>query len=357
MRVLQLGPFPPPHGGVQTNLVAIRDHLRKHGHRAGVVHLSRHRKQDADEVYYPKTALETARLLWREPADILHLHIGGMLSRRLLMLALFCAALPGRKAVLTFHSGGFCSSPQAQAIGPRSLAARVFRRLDAIIAVNREIADFFVNRCRVPSERVHLISPHASVNAIGELPPALQRFFNVHDPVLLSVGLLEPEYALPVQIEALGQILHSRPRAGLAMIGSGSLEEELRAHIAAQPYAEHIFLAGDVSHPATLRAIRDCRVLLRTTHYDGDALSVREALELGTPVIATDTGMRPPGCRLIPLPPHADSLGAQIKSVLESPRRTSGPAPNAGEDSLDAVLRLYQDLLAAGRSSKRAPSR
>ena len=29
MTVLQLGPVPPPHGGVQTNLIAIREHLRR----------------------------------------------------------------------------------------------------------------------------------------------------------------------------------------------------------------------------------------------------------------------------------------------------------------------------------------
>ena len=29
MRVVQLGPYPPPHGGVQTNLVAIREYLRR----------------------------------------------------------------------------------------------------------------------------------------------------------------------------------------------------------------------------------------------------------------------------------------------------------------------------------------
>ena len=32
MRVVQLGPYPPPHGGVQTNLVAIREYLRRRGH-------------------------------------------------------------------------------------------------------------------------------------------------------------------------------------------------------------------------------------------------------------------------------------------------------------------------------------
>lgn len=347
MRVIQLGPFPPPHGGVQTNLVAIRDHLRRNGHSAGVIHLSRHRKTDADEVYYPKTALETVRVLLREHADILHLHIGGSLTSRLLGLTAFCASLPGRKSVLTFHSGGFCSSPEGKAVTPRSPASILFRRLDAVVAVNQQIADFFREQCGVPGERVHLISPHATVRAEAELPPALQTFFDAHDPLLLSVGLLEPEYDLPVQIETLGRVRQKHPNAGLAMIGSGSLEGQLRTLIAQQPYAEHLLLAGDTPHASTLRAIRDCRLLLRTTHYDGDALSVREALDMGTPVIATDNGMRPPGCYLIPSPPTVEALSGQIEEALREPPRAAA-APDAGARNLDAMLDVYRRVLRNG---------
>ena len=50
MIVLQLGPYPPPHGGVQTNIVAIREHLRRHGMGAPVINLTRHRAEDGDHV-------------------------------------------------------------------------------------------------------------------------------------------------------------------------------------------------------------------------------------------------------------------------------------------------------------------
>jgi glycosyltransferase involved in cell wall biosynthesis len=347
MRVIQLGPFPPPHGGVQTNLVAIRDHLRRKGHRAGVIHLSRHRKREADEVYYPESAFQTARLLFREPADILHLHIGGQLNNRLLALTAFLIAIPGRKSVLTFHSGGFCSSPEGQAITPASLASKLFRRLDAIIAVNEQIADFFRKQCGVPEQRVQLISPHATAHARGELSATMRQFFDTHDPVLLSVGLYEPEYDLPVQIEALSELRVKHPNAGLVMIGSGSLDAELRALVRQQPYAQHLMLAGDTPHATALRAIQECSILLRTTHYDGDALSVREALDLGTPVIATNNAMRPEGCHLIPMPPQLDTLVAQIEHVLASPapKATAPPEGEAGTENLDQVIALYESLL------------
>ena len=56
MRVVQLGAWPPPHGGVQTNMVSIRRYLREHGHFCAVINLTRHRQEDADDVYYPDSA-------------------------------------------------------------------------------------------------------------------------------------------------------------------------------------------------------------------------------------------------------------------------------------------------------------
>src|SRR6185369_3853132 len=135
MRVLQLGPYPPPHGGVQTNLVAIRNYLLRQGSTCAVINLTRHRQAEHDDVYYPHSAKELLQLLLHLQYDVVHLHIGGNLSSRLLWLALACASMPGAKSVLTFHSGGFPSSVDGRAIGPRSLAGFVFRRFDRLIGV------------------------------------------------------------------------------------------------------------------------------------------------------------------------------------------------------------------------------
>jgi len=341
MRVIQLGPFPPPHGGVQTNIVAIRDFLRRRGLQSAVINLTRQRKQAADEVYYPKSAFETAWLLVCERADILHLHIGGRLTPRLLALGLVCCLAPWRKTVLTFHSGGYPSSPEGRATSRVSFRSFVIRQFDALIAVNDEIAGFFA-QCGARRECIHVIGPHAPVVSDAALPEPLASFFASHQPVLLSVGLLEPEYDLPLQMDVLGRILGRCPEAGLVMIGSGSLERELRRAMRSKPWAARMLLPGDVEHPAVLRAIQECSVLLRTTLYDGDSISVRESLALGTPVIATDNAMRPAGCRLVP-PSDPETLEEAILETLANKPGERAAIP-VGEENLEAVLKLYRDL-------------
>lgn len=346
MRVLQLGPHPPPHGGVQANLSAIRDALLKRGDTCPVVTLTRTNKAPTDdaEVFRPQSAWELLKYLLGLRYDIVHLHLGGNLTMRLLGLTLLCALMPRSRSVLTFHSGGYPSSPAGQSARPRTLRGFIFRRLDRIIGVNAEIVEMFL-KFAVPTDKVRLIHPHAVTEPLPEtlMPEAIEKFLQAHQPVLLSVGLLEPEYDLPLQIEVLGLVRKRFPQAGLMMIGSGSIEDDLRELIKLQSDSEDIMLCGDVEHGVTVRVITESDLMLRTTVYDGDSISVREALHLGTPVIATDNAMRPDGVDLIP----AQNLNALREAIEQRLAQTALPSSvgNSGRENIEAVLRLYEELI------------
>jgi glycogen(starch) synthase len=355
MRVLQLGPYPPPHGGVQTNLVAIRTYLCKNGIPCSVVNITRHRKPDADDVYYPENALELLRLLVKLRYDIIHLHVGGMLTRRVLALGLVCTLMPA-KSVLTFHSGGYPSTAIGKATGSGSFAGIVLRRFNRVIGVNPEITAF-LQKLAVPEDRIRLIYPYAFLAEeapFGSLPTPLDSFYSAHRPILISVGLLEPEYDLPLQIEVFRHIRSKLSDAGLVIIGSGSLQQDLDERIRAQPYAEHILLCGDVPRSTTMAAIARADLMLRTTLYDGDAVSVREALYLGTPVIAADNGMRPAGVHLIPKH-DLGALETAINSVLDAAPASGHVQSTPDESNLQAVLKVYEELVGMSRMPKKSP--
>jgi glycosyltransferase involved in cell wall biosynthesis len=323
-------------------LVAIREYLRSGGIPCGVINLTRHRKPNSDEVYYPASAGELLRLLLTLPYDILHLHLGGILTPRLLALSLTCCLIPGKKAVLSFHSGGFPSSPQGRALHAKTPSALVLRRFDAVIGINPAIVAWLATLGVAP-DRLHFILPYTDVlEPAQSLSSPLKAFYRDHDPVLLTVGLLEPEYDLPLQINTLGKIRERLPGAGLVIIGAGSLEADLRRAVAGVPWAEHILLTGDVPHAVTLKATAEAAMLLRTTLYDGDSVSVREALRLGTPVIATDNGMRPANVRLIPI----NDAAALERAIFEQTQqgRTQPETAPPSDANLQAVLDVYKRL-------------
>ncbi|MCC7173871.1 MAG: glycosyltransferase [Bryobacterales bacterium] len=344
MRVLLLGPYPPPGGGVQTNLTAIRRHLLQKGVPCTVINLTRHRQADHDGVLFPRSALGVLRLLAAQRFDVAHLHIGGNIPARLLALCLALTLRPGARTVLTLHSGGYPASTAGRRAGRWTLRGLAFRRFDRIIAVNQALKNMFTEKFGVDAARVRLIAPHSLPEHPPEvqLPPPVETFFRTHGKVLVSTGWLEPEYDFPLQIRALGAIRQRVSGAGLMILGAGRLEESLRGQINATPYAEHVLLAGDVPHEAAMAALARCGLFLRTAWYDGDSVSVREALHFGTPVIATDNGMRPAGVRLIPV---AD-LDALVEAAVDElgKGRRSPSAGRADDSGIHAVYDLYREL-------------
>jgi glycosyltransferase involved in cell wall biosynthesis len=329
---------------VQANLSAIRAALRAQGDTAPGMVITRADGTKAEpDVFRPSGALDLFATLLFLDFGIIHLHLGGNLTTRLLLLAAVCSLLPGRRSVLTFHSGGYPSTPAGQSARPQTLRGLIFRRFDRIIGVNAEIVEMF-KRFGVHPDRVRLIYPHAipRVDQNLAIPPAIQTFLDQHSKVMVSVGLLEPEYDLPAQIDLLNSLREDHPEAGLIMIGSGSLEADLRARIAASPAREHVLLVGDLDHAITVRVLTECHLMLRTTLYDGDSISVREALALGLPVIATDNGMRPDGVKLIPAS-EPEALFAATSQILAA----GDPPPTASTDQVDniaEVLAVYREL-------------
>lgn len=349
MHVLQLGPYPPPEGGINRNILAIREELQKAGHRCSVIATSRSTRITPEtDVHHPGSALELIKLLRLIDSDVIHLHIGGDITKRILALAWACCTFGRGIKVLSVHSGGYPSTREGKAAKRNSLRGRIFRGFKRIVAVNPTIADVFA-RYGISREHIHVIYPfvHRLPDPKVVVPADLKEFIAKHQPAMLTVGLLEPEYDLFMQIDAMGKVLADLPNAGLIIVGSGSLEGELRTAIEAKPYKDHILLAGDVEHGVTLHLINDSDALLRTTLFDGDAISVREALFLETPVIATDNGMRPVGVHLVPTHDE-DAVLAAVKVLAIQERNRKNPK-NVDISNILAVLEVYNGLVSHER--------
>ncbi|HEY0049188.1 MAG TPA: glycosyltransferase family 4 protein [Pyrinomonadaceae bacterium] len=353
MHILLLGPYPPPQGGVQRNMLAIRDELRRAGHACSIINITRSAQAVPEpDVYHPQTPLALARLLLKLKYDLLHIHIGGEIPARVLGLLALCALAARGKSVLTLHSGGYPLSEDGRAARKFSLRGFIFRFYKRLVCVNRQQVEMF-EKFGAAKEKIRLIYPffNQNPNENVSIPAALESFVAAHQPFLLTVGLLQPTYNLPLQIKTLGKIREKFPGAGLMIAGAGELEDELRRIIAAAPDGEHILLAGDVEHAVTLRLINECDVLLRTTDYDGDAISVREALHLDTPVVATDNGMRPEGVYLIP-----KGDGAALEKAIESTLGKGAKIKSVKPDdyrNITAILNLYEEINGAQSESSR----
>lgn len=344
MHVLQLGPYPPPEGGISRNMLAIRDELLKNGHECSIIATAKSSEiKDEPNIYHPRTLKEFLKLLTSLKYDILHVHHGGELPFRVFVFLSICAFFGRGKSILTFHSGGYALE-NVKTAHYFSRDAFVFRRFGKIIAVNSQMVEMF-GKFGVKAEKLEMILPFVLKNPDKsvEISANLQEFAEKHSPFLLTVCLLEDTYDLFLQVEAMEKVLEKLPNAGLMIVGSGVLEAELKRGIASKKYADRVYLAGNVENKITLHLIKKADILLRTTKFDGDAIAIREALFLETKVIATDNKMRPDGVHLIPI---RDGK-ALVEKIIELSKEERLPRTEKADDTknVEAVLKVYEQIL------------
>ena len=344
MHVLQLGPYPPPEGGINRNMLAIREELQTNGHQCSIIATSKSTKiTNENGVYHPSNPQELIKLLQKIKCDVLHLHVGGEITKRVLGLIAVCAFFGRGKSVLTIHSGGYPSSKEGKSAKKNSIRGAIFRQFEKIITVNPLIAGVF-EKYGIAKEKIKVVYPfvHRNPDPTVKIPEKLKEFAEKHSPFLVTVCLLEDTYDLFMQIDAMEKVLEKLPDAGLMIAGSGSLENDLNKAISSKSYANRIFIAGDVEHKITLHLIKKADILLRTTKFDGDAIAVREALFLDTPVIATDNGMRPEGVNLIPIH-DKNELVKKIENLSQSEKKFKLEKPD-DKSNITKILKIYDEV-------------
>lgn len=339
MHVVELGPVPPPEGGVSRNMMAIRDSLIAEGHRCTLI-ATTSGGSDEDGIFRPRTPAALVKLLATLDFDILHLHIGGDVTTRVLGLALAASQFARGRSVLSLHSGAFPLSETAKNAKRLSLAGTVFRSFSRLVAVNEAIAGVF-RRFGVNDENIDVVVPFTprlpdlNVTVDGELAD----FAESADPFLLSVGGLEADYEPIFLVDSMTSVLERQKDARLMIVGDGTLRSAVESKIVELGLADNVMLAGNVPHEQVLHLIKRADVVLRATLFDGDAISVREALHLGTPVVATDNGMRPDGVHL--LKAHTST---KLIAAINAAMSTQIPKKSENVDGISKVIEIYEGL-------------
>jgi len=345
LKIVQIGPMPPPHGGVSTNMLAIHESLIGKGHDSRIIDVTaKTRDEERAYVLKPRSAAGLLILLARIDADIVHYHVGGDFSLRLAVLMLFCGLLPGKRSVVTFHSGGYARSAVVIA-KPFSIRGLAFRTQDLLIGVNPEMMRMF-EAYGVDPSRTRMIVPFElkMPDEATAIPPELSEFVETAKPLIISVGALESEYRHRDAIAALPMASETYAGAKLLIAGSGPMREVLEKEASDRGIDGRVLFAGNVDRDVLLHLIRRAGVLLRITDYDGDAISVREGLFLGTPVVATDNGMRPQGVRLIEPSAGAERVAAAMIEALGA-GRANNCVHEVPESNAAKVVALYEELI------------
>lgn len=356
-RIVVAGFYPPPFAGEPIHVKQLARFLRERGLDVEILNLNRHAAPSHEFVTAP-TPGGLMRLLFTRPSRsaILHLHTNGHNWKSWLMIlaAALSARLKGTRTLLTIHSGLFPGYISEFGQIERRLARWVLGSFVRIIGVNDEIGRA-LERVGVGPREYAVIPAFLGVSEVGGLEGGDRELVDGRRPLLVTVGGgdRDPELGLPIVVEILPDLARVFPRLRAVFVG-WQVGPRTRPLIEARNLSDHAVCLGEISHERCLRFLQEADVVVRSTFADGDAITVREALDLGVPVVASDAAPRPPGAVLFRKGEAGDLL-EKLGQVLSTPAPRPQHTPNAGQAAED-LWRIYSELIGpdVGRLS-RAP--
>jgi glycosyltransferase involved in cell wall biosynthesis len=213
---------------------------------------------------------------------------------------------------------------------------------DHLVAMSPAMARETVATTGMAEDRVSVIANPPNPGISGQSSPPLPSA-----RYLLGVGRLAPQKRWDRLIAALPSI--GDRDVQLVILGEGEARPQLEAQIAALGLQDRVRLPGYASNPRP--ALEQAAALVLTSDFEGVPGVLREALAVGTPVIATDSSVAireiVADSSLGSVVPTGDSaaLIAAIDHWLTPGQPRPDPVAEPGDDSVDRYLGLFADLI------------
>jgi glycogen(starch) synthase len=338
MRVLLIGDYPPPYGGVAIHVQQLHRFLRGRGVEARVLDIGKGGRPAPDVIpvrSFTRFGLRLAGFL--SAGWTVHVHTSGNNPKSWMLAA--AAGIPASRSprVITLHSGllpDFLAASSAR----RAFARAALAGYSRVIAVSEAVKEALTG-CGVPAEKI-LVHPAFCASQVrpGPMTAAVEQVRARRQPLLAMAHHPSPVYGRMLMFRALRLLADEMPDIGLAVFGPGTRTPEFARDAREARVAAYLEDLGELDHEEALGLLSRCDAFIRPTTHDGDSISVREALALGVPCVASDVCARPEGTYLFRAG-HAPDLALRVRQAL-----TEGPAHVVSPDAGPVMLGLYAEL-------------
>lgn len=316
-RVAMVGTSLEARGGVAAVQRMILDHWCHDGFH--IRHVATHvdGSRSAKAVAAGRALAVFLALLARGAVDVSHVHFSARASFFRKSVFILLSRLWGVPTIGHVHSGKFPAFYDGLPRVGRAYVRLVLNRLDRLVVLTEDWQHYYAALYRRGT-------PVILRNGVRVPEPAVVRSAD-GPPVILTLGRLEPLKGTYDILRAVPHILARVPDAEFWFGGNGELDE-VRAHVADEPWADRVKLLGWLDDAARDRALRTARVLLLPSYAEGLPMAVLEAMAFNLPVVASSVGGIPRLIRhgetgMLIRPGDTDALAAAVVEVLADPER------------------------------------
>jgi glycogen(starch) synthase len=353
--VILVGPYPPPFGGISSHVVRLAGGARERGLSVGIVNHFRSRGSD------PQILAELRRNPWRYwwvlrrmRAGVIHYHHARWST---LLATAWALRRSPASTVATIHGRELEPFLRSRIAGVAATTRWALRSFDVLIAVSTEIERSLTAAVGHP---VAVLPAYLSAPDDGAtLSPDAEAFLR-RGPSLVTVAYRlsvdrsgRTIYGIETALDSFSAIASRHPRVHLAIFVASPPRSRRQTALLQQLIAktgdEELRRRIGVFYGQPLApALRLGTIFLRPTLTDGDAVSIREAMAAGVPVLASDVVRRPTGVTVLPL--DSRRWVEEIDRLLSDEDLRARAQPVTQPDPLGQLMAIYERLQPDSRS-------
>ena len=229
--------------------------------------------------------------------------------------------------------------------------------------MNNEVRNLF----QVPEDKAVVIGNGVNEeNYRGDSSPAYRDFYASPDEdIVFYVGRIVREKGIQVLIQAIPEILKTKPKTKLVIAGKGPYLDNLRSLAEYLGVAERVYFTGFISDRERNNLYRIADVAVFPSLYEPFGIVALEAMVTRTPVIVSEVGglaefVRDGENGLTVKPNDPQQLAEKIRFLLNNKERAREMASRAYEivkrdftwdEIANKTLAVYEEVIAEYRKS------
>lgn len=304
MRILiTTGIYPPSIGGPATYSKILHDELPKHG--VGVKILSfdevRHLPKGISHIFYFLKIIFRARgvdiIFAQDPVSVglPAFFVAKFLRKRFFLKIVGDYAW--EQGMQRFRVTDLLDEFSKKPPSVYSMRVRLLRRIESFVATGAEkiivpskYLKKIVARWGVPEEKIYVIyNAFEGVTDSGGNRPKIQ----LHGKTIVSSGRLVPWKGFSSLVGMMIELNKKFPDLKLCIIGDGPERSMIERQIKQLELGRNVYLIGKVSQATNFEYIRQSKVFVLNTGYEGFSHQILEVMALGTPLVTTSVGGNP----------------------------------------------------------------
>ena len=361
MKIIFIGPYPPPYGGISVHIKRMKVYLEKKN--IDVVIYNESKKRMAYNIIPIKKYSRFIFIIPFLKGDVIHFHSGDKKIR--ILLGLY--KVLNKKIILTLHGESLNNQIIHSNIFTRFLLLKSLKLIDKIVCVNpknrEELLTLGFNKNRVtyiPS----YINPIEEKNDIEDIPKHIIEFTQKSNFLISANGCVrfyknKDLYGFDMLIELLCEINKSNIDASLiinVLVVDEQNEQEkkyynyLKSKILELNLSKRIMLF-EVNNMEFYPILKESKLFIRPTNTDGFGVSIAEAIYYNIPAIASDVCNRPEGTILFKSRDSKD-LYNKVMEVFDNYEIHKKMIKDIKfEDNAEKLLNVYKEINKGGEDA------